>query len=107
MLFRFQSPAGADVIMLGPNGEQVLNLLGKAPTPQGIIVLDELPEAMTRLEQALLDDDARFEALVAEAQARGERVPKREPITLRQRIWPLLELMRHSMRAERDLTWNA
>jgi hypothetical protein len=36
MLYKFKSKAAGDVIMLGPNGDQVLRLLGRAPAPSGI-----------------------------------------------------------------------
>ena len=37
MLYKFKSKATGDLIMLEPNGRQVLRLIGKEPTAQGII----------------------------------------------------------------------
>ena len=37
MLYKFKSKSGSDVIMMGPNGDEVLRLIGKQPAPQGII----------------------------------------------------------------------
>ena len=38
MLYKFKSKAAGDVIMLEGNGRRVLEIMGKAPGPQGIIL---------------------------------------------------------------------
>jgi len=106
MIYKFKSKAGADVIMLGPQGDQMLTLLGREPVAKGILLVAELPQAMRQLEQAATDDDAVFAAAQAEAEAAGEPAPRREGISLRQRVWPLLELMRHSVNAEEPVVWG-
>jgi len=107
VIYRFKSKAGADVIMLGANGEQVLRLLGREPAPDGLLALDQLVAASNALEHAVAEDEARFAQLQADADAAGEPVPKREGVTLRQRVWPLIELMRHSIAAKTDCLWSA
>jgi len=37
MIYKFKSKAAGDVIMMGPNGDEVLRTIGKAPAPKGII----------------------------------------------------------------------
>ena len=107
MIYRFKSKAGADVIMMGANGEQVLRLMGLEPAPEGLLALDQLVAATNALEQAVAEDEARFAQLQADAAAAGEPAPKREGVTLRQRAWPLIELMRHSIAAKVDCFWSA
>lgn len=106
MIYRFKSKAGADVIMLQPQGEQILRLLGREPSPQGILRGAELPGAISSLEQAVAEDEAAFARLQAEAEAAGEPLLRREGISLRQRAWPLIELIRHAQRADNDLVWG-
>ncbi|MBT9490989.1 MAG: DUF1840 domain-containing protein [Paucibacter sp.] len=106
MIYKFKSKAGADVIMMGPQGDQVLALLGREPASQGLLAVATLTQAMASLEQAAADDDAAFAALQAEAAAAGQTLPRREGISLRQRVWPLLELMRHSLQAGQDVFWG-
>ena len=36
MLYKFRSKAAGDVIMLGPNGDQVLRIVGRDPSSKGI-----------------------------------------------------------------------
>ena len=107
MLYKFKSKAGADVIMMGPQGEQVLRLLGRDPAAPGIFLGDQLPQAVAALEQAVADDESAFARQQAEAKAAGEPAPRREGVTLKQRAWPLVELMRHALKDGEDVSWGA
>ena len=106
MIYKFKSKAGADVIMLGPQGDQMLRLLGREPSAQGIVTRDQLGTAIGALEAAVADDEVAFARQQAEAEAAGETPPRREGISLKQRAWPLVELMRHSLKAGEDLVWG-
>lgn len=106
MIYKFKSKAGADVIMLGPQGDQMLKLLGREPSAQGIVTKDQLGAAIGALEAAVAEDEASFARQQAEAEAAGEAPPRREGVSLKQRAWPLVELMRHSLKAGDDLVWG-
>ncbi len=93
--------------MMGPNGDQVLRLLGREPSAQGIITKDQMAGAIAALEKAVSDDDAAFERSVQDAKAAGESAPKRSGPQLKQRAWPLVELMRHAQRENEDVIWGA
>lgn len=105
MIYKFKSKAGADVIMLQPQGEQMLSLLGRGPGP-GILLQDQLPAAISALEQGVAQDEAAFAQGQAEAQAAGEPAPRREGISLKQRAWPLIELLQHALKAGNDVRWG-
>lgn len=106
MIYRFKSKAAADVIMLGESGDQILRLLGREPSPQGIVEHAALGAAISALELAVAQDEAAFAQRQAEAEAEGLPIPRREGVSLRQRAWPLLELMRLSLRDEQDMVWG-
>lgn len=106
MIYKFRSKAAADVIMMGATGDQMLQLIGRTPSPQGIVQSAQLGAAISALELAVAEDEAEFARRQAEAAAAGEPVPKREGISLRQRAWPLLELMRISLAQGQDLVWG-
>ncbi|WP_077035193.1 DUF1840 domain-containing protein [Pelomonas sp. KK5] len=107
MLYKFKSKAGADVIMMGPQGEQVLRLLGRDPAAPGIFTQEQLPQAISALEQAVAADEDAFAQRQADAKAAGEAAPRREGVSLKQRAWPLVELMRHAQKAGADVHWGA
>lgn len=106
MIYKFQSKAAADVIMLGASGDQLLRLMGREPSPKGIVQQAQLGAAISALELAVAEDEAEFARLQAEAAAAGDPVPKRQGVSLRQRAWPLLELMRISLAQGEDLVWG-
>jgi hypothetical protein len=102
MIYKFRSKAAGDVIMTQPVGERVLALIGKDRTPQGIIEVDQLPAAIAALEAAVAaeaprsaneDDDA--------AAGRADRV------SLRQRAWPMVEMMKRALAERQPITWGA
>ncbi|EHR73298.1 protein of unknown function (DUF1840) [Burkholderiales bacterium JOSHI_001] len=104
MLYKFKSKAGGDVIMLGPNGDQLLKLIGKDTTASGIVEVAQMPAALAALEAAVAQDEAaRAERGAADdiddtAGAKG--------ISLRQRVWPMVELMRRAQAADQVIVWG-
>ena len=106
MIYKFKSKAAGDVIMMGPSGDQVLRILGKEPGPKGIIEPDAMPAAVTALERAIqADDDARRQA-EADAAAEGRTLPPSESVTLRQRAWPLVEMMKRAHADGKEIVWG-
>ncbi|AKJ31452.1 DUF1840 domain-containing protein [Caldimonas brevitalea] len=106
MLYKFKSKAAGDVIMTGPSGDQLLRLLGKEPAPKGIIEPPDMPQAIAALERAVLEDEAARERAEEEARAEGRPLPPREGVTLRQRVWPLIEMMKRSHAEKKDVVWG-
>jgi len=106
VLYKFRSKAGSDVIMMGPNGDEVLRLIGKGPAPKGIIEPEAMPAAIAAIEHAVAADEAARAQQEAEAQADGKTLEPREGVTLRQRAWPLIEMMRRAQPAGHDIVWG-
>ncbi len=105
MIYKFRSKAAGDVIMMGPNGDQVLEIIGKSPGPKGIIEPPQMPDAMRALEAAIAADDAaRKEA--REAEGDDETPRKGDGVTLRQRAWPLVEMMKRAHAAGESIVWG-
>ena len=105
MLYKFKSKAAGDVIMMSPNGDQVLRIIGKEPSPKGIIEVADMPAAVQAIEAAIAADEAQARQADEEARANGEAPPPRG-ITLRQRVWPLVEMMKHAQREDHDIVWG-
>jgi len=105
MIYKFKSKATGDVIMLGPNGDQLLRLLGREPAAQGIIGPPAMAAAIAALEAAVAADEARPPAGSETDEGEDERPPERK-ITLRQRVWPLAEMIKRSHAAKADIVWG-
>lgn len=106
MLYKFKSKAAGDVIMTQPVGDRVLKAMGREPQPQGIFLANDLPALMQTLEQAIESEEQARERLEAEAKARGDTPPPREAVSLRQRAWPLIEMMRRAQQADKEIVWG-
>ena len=106
MLYRFKSKAGADVLMMGDSATAVLGLMGRAPAPQGILEFKDLPALMQALEAGVAADEAQFQRAVEDARAAGQSAPRRQGVSLRQRAWPLHELMQRSIKEQVDVVWG-
>ncbi len=106
MLYQFKSKAGADVVMLAESGEAVLRLMGREPAPKGIFEAAALPGLIQALEAGVAADEAAFQRRVDEAKAAGESEPRREGVSLKQRAWPLRDLMERSQRDGVDVVWG-
>ncbi len=106
MLYRFKSRASGDVVMLGPNGKQVLEILGKDPDGPGIVLPEQMPGAIQALRDAVFEEEAEHQREVQEALARGEDTPDPNRITLRVRVTPFIELLQHSMRENTEVVWG-
>jgi hypothetical protein len=111
MLITFHSAAAADVIMFGKNGQQMLQIVGKDPTErQGIVTVEQLPQAIARLTAAIEADRARQRAANTEdgeVDADGEKPDPAEFIGVAQRGFPLLELLQYSLKEEVPATWDS
>lgn len=105
MLYKFKSKAAGDVIMLGPNGDQVLRLLGREPAPTGIFEVDSMPALIMALEAAVTAD----EAMPAATEAAPEESPTPQSgdgVSLRRRAWPLVEMLRRCHAAREVIVWG-
>ena len=106
MLYKFKSKAAGDLIMLEPNGRRVLQIIGKDPGPKGIILPEEMPGAIAKLEQAIVDEEAEHKRLVEEAKAKGEVPPKFDAISLRQRAVPFIDMLKRCSKEETEIVWG-
>ena len=101
MIYKFKSKAGGDIIMLQPHGDQLLRLLGREPAAPGIIEPGAMPAAIAALESALAGAEAAASADGVEDG--GEREP---PVSLRRRLWPMIELLRRADQAQVPVVWG-
>src|SRR3954464_11108409 len=102
MLYKFKSKAAGDLIMLEPNGRQVLEIIGKEPGPKGIILPQDMPGAVSALEHAIASEEADHKAAIDEAQAKGHVPPKFDAVSLRQRAVPFIDMLRRCAKADQE-----
>lgn len=96
MIFRFKSPATADLIMLETDARRLLEIIGKEPTPEGIILREQIPGAL----QALSD------AVNTEANSRPAASTAEDAVTLKRRAKPFVDMLRRCENAQASVVWG-
>lgn len=102
VIYTFKSDAAGDLIMLGANGDQLLQMLGREPAPKGIFEAHALPSLMQRLEAAVADEAPS----AAQAPGADDAVHKPATVALRARVWPMVEMMRLADKAGKPIVWG-
>jgi hypothetical protein len=117
MLYKFKSRAAGDVIMLEPNGRQILEIIGKGDSlVKGILLPADMPAALSALEAAVQQEAQALEEKAREAQATGEpeggattserQDAKNEAVLLRQRAAPFITMVQRSHAADKEIVWG-
>jgi hypothetical protein len=101
MIYKFKSKVTGDVIMMEPGGVAVLRIIGKEPAAKGIIESSSMPAAMKAIEQAVAADEA-----AGKPDGDDAKPGKGDGVTLRQRAWPLLEMMKRAHAAGESIVWG-
>ena len=104
MMYKFKTQAAGDLIMTQPIGDRVLALIGKAATPQGIIEVDQMAAAMSALAAAV--DAERPQATADDGEAQAGSGFGADPVSLRQRVWPMVEMMKLASAAKQPIVWG-
>ncbi len=108
MLYRFRSKACADVLMLAPQADALLRALGREPAAAGIIEPAAMPDALARLRAAIeRDEQARARMPVDDAQREAAALAAGlDPVALRGRWWPMVEMLRRCHAEDAAIVWG-
>lgn len=106
MIYKFKSKAAGDVIMMGPNGDDLLRIIGREPAAKGIIEPPAMAAALAAIDAALAADEAARAQAEREAAEAGQAPPAHDGIGLRQRLWPMAEMLRRAGAAGEPIVWG-
>ena len=116
MLYKFKSQATADVIMLRDSAEEILKIVGKDPGATGIITVAQIPGAVAALKAEIeRRETAAAQAPKAPDASDASDVPAKdsdadkvldEPIALRRRAAPFIDMLERSAAAGKDVVWG-
>lgn len=107
----FRSKAAGEIFMFAETARRILAIIGKAEAPRGVISAEQIDDALARLTAAVEEEKAQIEQAREEAeqaQRRGEPASSEgaRPITLAQRAFPLIEMLRAAQKKRVDVTWG-
>lgn len=132
MTVKFQSRATPDLVMVQKHAHQVLKLIGKSEEGPGILETKDMAAALAVLKGLPQEPDRAASSQQAQAaQRRAEPgqgtdrqgvdddeddeddVPEApepafidEPVSLRKRAWPLVNMIERAMQEDKPIVWN-
>ncbi len=105
MMFRFQSKELPDVLMLSDLTERIFKIVGKSFEPKGIFLVEQLEDAIEKLEVAI-----KYDADLANQSQKSiveeETYAPNEIGRLGQRAYPFLELLKKARDTNNEITWG-
>jgi len=103
-LVTFRSKAAGEIYMFQENARRVFEILGRAEAERGVITAAQLDDAIGRLSAAV---DAEKAQLAASRKSGADDEPAgARAISLGQRVYPLLEMLRAAKNKQVDVTWG-
>lgn len=114
-LVAFRSRAAGELFMFDETARRIFEILGKPATSRGVLTPAELPAAIDRLQAAVAAERERLQAAEAErrnAERAGDpgdpaaEAAAARAITLGQRAFPLIEMLRAADRRRVEVTWG-
>lgn len=105
MLYKFKSKATGDLIMLEPQGRQILKIIGKDAEGKGIILPSEMMSAVQALQNAVNAEEEVYRE-ATENDDESEKLNGPKGITLRQRVVPFIEMLKRAHKEDKDIVWG-
>ena len=117
MIYQFETRAGGRITYTDVVGAQLLHLIGKQPGPRGVITVEDIPAALRVLEAAVQREKEmtaeQRQDLEPHAGDDGRRSDPRDdererepPVSLGQRAFPFIDLLKHAQKMNEDVTWG-
>ncbi|MBJ7379623.1 MAG: DUF1840 domain-containing protein [Polynucleobacter sp.] len=98
MIHQFQSKAGPNLIMLDDLVERIFSILQRPFEARGIVLVEQMPGYIEALEKAIIQDE--------ENQKINSNYGHQKKERLGQRIFPFLELLKKSLKANEPVLWG-
>jgi hypothetical protein len=105
----FRSKAAGEIFMFAETARRIFEIIGKTEAPRGVITAEQVPDALARLQAAVDEEKAQLKAAAEQtegADRRGDEAAVARAITLGQRAFPLLEMLRAAQTKQVDVTWG-
>ena len=84
--------------MLEADGDRIMEIIGKSPSAKGIMEVDEMAQALLALEQATQS--------MLHSQTPDNNEEQRIAVSLRQRAFPLMDMIRRCIKENHPIVWG-
>jgi len=103
MIVTFRTKAHANITMFGDTAVRLLRLMGHSGTVPSAILPEDIPAALERLRTAIAAQDA---TASDETPSDDENLDE-VPVSLKNRAFPLIELLEAAIREKAPVRWEA
>jgi hypothetical protein len=105
----FRSKAAGEIFMFAETARRIFQIIGRPDAPRGVITAEQVSDALQRLSAAVEQEKAEIKAAQEEADAadkQGDGTVREQAVTLGQRAYPLIEMLRAAEKKQVDVTWG-
>jgi hypothetical protein len=106
----FRSKAAGEIFMFAETARRIFEIIGRSDAARGVVTAEQVPDALQRLTAAVEHEKSDLKAAAQSADARDRRgsddAPAAVPVTLGQRAFPLIEMLRAAEKKKVDVTWG-
>lgn len=115
MLYKFKAKNTGDVILLEATAKRLLGIIGKDASPQGILLCQDIPAAIAALRLAVAQEEieekeekekAQQEPIPDQDNAASDHATAQDPVRLRLRVPPFLDMLERSHRHGDSVVWG-
>ena len=111
MLYKFKSAASGDLIMLAPHGDELMRVLQREPAARGIVEVEAMQRAIQLIKAAVAAAEAPRHDAKAVAKADADSDTEADAaapakVGLRQRLWPMLQMLERSLAERVPVVWG-
>jgi hypothetical protein len=103
MLYKFQCKKAADVLMLQDLAHRIFEILNKPLETKGVFLVEQLPQAIAKLEAAIAQDEALRKA-AAQDPEQAQQMKKID--RLGQRAFPFMQLLKEALSQKEMIIWG-
>ncbi len=105
MLYRFNSAAAGEIIMLAPHAEEIFSAMDRPLEARGILPAAQLSTAIAALQIAI-DRSKKQAAAAGKTADEHDRGAADAPVPFHIRAVPFLNMLSKSQAAQADVTWG-
>jgi hypothetical protein len=105
----FRSKAAGEIFMFAETARRIFDIIGRQEAPRGVITAEQVPDALRKLVAAVDEEKEQIKAAKEDAELQdkqGEGTVQQQPVTLAQRAFPLIEMLRAAQTKNVDVTWG-
>ena len=107
MLYKFKSAASGDLIMLPAHGDELMRVLQREPAARGIVEVDAMVQAIALIKAAVAAAEAPRDNAKADADTDTDAdTAAPAKVGLRQRLWPMLQMLERSLAGRVPIVWG-